>query len=49
LVYRWIDRNFYRKSTDVESLLAPTGAQSMEGEKQRAERTYGKLGRLRGR
>jgi len=34
---------------DVESLLAPTGAQSLEGEQQSAERTYSKLGRLRSR
>jgi EAL domain-containing protein (putative c-di-GMP-specific phosphodiesterase class I) len=46
-------QGFFRSAAvapaDVESLLAPTGAHSMEGEQQSAERTYSKLGRLRGR
>jgi diguanylate cyclase (GGDEF)-like protein len=46
-------QGFFRSAAvapaDVKSLLAPTGAHSLEGEQQSAERTYSKLGRLRGR
>ena len=45
-------QGFFRSAAvapaDVESLLAPTGVHSMEREKQSSERTYSKLGRLRG-
>jgi diguanylate cyclase (GGDEF)-like protein len=46
-------QGFFRSAAvapaDIESLLAPIGAHSMEREQQSAERTYSKLGRLRGR
>jgi predicted signal transduction protein with EAL and GGDEF domain len=46
-------QGFFRSAAvapaDVESLLARTSAHSMDGEQRSAERTYSKLGRLRGR